>query len=276
MAILPDVKTTKGQIIYCLMERWPQNPKSIQHSLRHSFHHSLSYQAIHKTLHELETDEIIAHDAEGYLISSAWVEKLGSFSKDLKKTIQQARFTQTTKSPTHRELTFNTIVDLARYLLFEFMQRPASKDKLGITHWNKMYYLVGLSKEELDGISKHSKSYHWIITCRSKSIFDHMLAIMYRQMGMTVIFTDQLVSPDFDLWVWGDYVAHIYYPETVNKCWHQSKKVGNVDIPDFDYLIQSMVKPVGEIKVHEFKDEKLAQEYREKAKLLQSTQGKKS
>lgn len=273
---LLNLETTKGQIVYCLCNEWPLTAKRIHQHVKRDFRHTLSYQAIHKTLQDLTREETIESSPDGYLISPKWVEQSEQFLKTVKESYQKGKFNQVQQQD-HQTLTFHSIVDLGRYLIFDFLQHDTGSERIGVAHWQHMYYLAGLSKEEVESIRENMQKNQWIVLCRSKSPFNQMLANSYEKMGGKVIFTSQLASKDFDLWVWGDLIAQIYYPQDVKDHWYTPfSKVKEVDKIDFEAYLNAMHRKTNPITVHVFKDEKLSQQYQKQAqKLIQKEENKK-
>ena len=132
-----------------------------------------------------------------------------------------------------------------------------------------MYFLGGLSKDELDALRQATKKNSWLVLCKNKNPVSLVLAKIYPQMGVKIFFTPKIASTDFDLWVWGNQIAQIYYPKDVKDRWYTPfSKVKEVDKIDFEAYLDAMHRKTSPITVHVFKDEKLGEQYRKEAKKL--------
>lgn len=261
--VLPfDTKTTKGQIIYCLSNEWPLSAKELHKAIRKKFERGITYQAVHKVVKELVNEKVLEKKERGYSLSTVWVDRMGEFLKNVKSSLLESKFDQietVEKEADVRE--FYSIIDLARFLLFDFIQRPNLKKK-GFVCWQRMYDLTGLSKEEIDTLRNSSKENKWVILCKRNNRVATMFSNTYKKMGLSVQFSNSLPEIDYDIWVWGDFIAQIHYPRYINIFWDAAFNIRRIIDLDFESLLhtthQRLKNPV---KVYVFKDKLLVQEY---------------
>ena len=81
--LLLKTSSTKDQIINVLSNSWPLNAKEIYNKLQKEFGSELSYQGVHKTLIELEKNNILTHNGQGYELSKQWISSSKDFFTEL-------------------------------------------------------------------------------------------------------------------------------------------------------------------------------------------------
>lgn len=220
---------TKNAIVSVLSQGAPLSAQQLFHQVTKETSKPISYQALHKALKELEAQGIIEKTSSQYQLNPQWVHSIEAWAQETKNKIQQ----QNNELEKPEVKTFENVVELARFLIYDYFNYPNPQKLPQIARWRIMYSLLGLSKEEMDEIRKVAKSRQHFILCKGTSIIDRALAIAFEGMGVRVKLGANISEP-FDSILVGDYICEIYFhPEFLSlfkKLWKQPKKADELNI----------------------------------------------
>ncbi|MFH0955090.1 MAG: hypothetical protein V1777_03215 [Candidatus Micrarchaeota archaeon] len=230
--------TSKDAIIQILADEPLLSIQDIFSRFKKQAAKPISYQAVHKLLKQLETEGVVDKMGPHYRLRPEWIFEMEKFVEQLKTTQNQ----NSPKMEKPRIQTFEDIIQVARFLLYDLFEYPKS-DTLPIAmQWNIMYSLIGLSKEEMDSIRRLSKTKTILITCKSNSLVDKILAKTFEKNNAKVKLGIHI--PDsFDTIAVGDHVCEIYFDNRFKSIfkalWNKPKKVSEFNL---DAVLEDMHK----------------------------------
>ncbi len=221
--------TTKEAVLQILSEKQNLTAKELYAEVVKETKKNVSYQALHKTLQQLEKEMVVQRIQNKYSLHPNWLQALGRW---LEKTKNQAA-TESKQSKKPEIRVFNSIIDTGRFLIFDYFHYPNPKNKISVCIWKRMYSLIGLSKDEVEGVRETMGKEHFRVVSESNTIVDQFIAEAFEQMGGKV----KLGVPnpeDFDSIVVGDYICEIYFSAIHKKNWkahwERPKKMDEFDL----------------------------------------------
>ena len=228
--LIPSKKgSTRDSIVSILKSEWPLSLKEIHNRIVKEAAAPVSYQAVHKAVSLLEADGTLEKTVGKYRISQRYVEGLEKTCRELKEAYSVK---QSSDALEFKQMLFDNMIDLGRFIVFEFLNYPKSKELPNVCHWSLMYSLIGLSKQDIKELEKNAKEKQIFVLCRSNGLVDRLLAHAFKKLGVKVKLGIP-VAFACDLFIVGDHVLEIYYNSEHKKIW---KKIWAqpVKISDFD------------------------------------------
>lgn len=220
---------TKNGIISALSQGTPLSVQQLYRQVTKEIHKPISYQALHKALKELENEKIVEKQANQYQLNSSWIHSIEAWAHETKNRLQEQK--NQLQKPEIK--TFENVIELARFLIYDYFNYPNPQKKPLIARWHIMYSLLGLSKEEMDEIRKVTKNRSHFILCKGTSIVDRALAIAFKGLGVQVKL-GAIIPEAFDSILVGDYICEIYFHSEFifrfKKLWKKPRKADDLDI----------------------------------------------
>jgi len=259
--VLGKKGSSRNSVLSVLSKQWPLSAKELHREVNKISASEVSYQAVHQLVNLLEEDGVLEKQGSKFLISKNYIEELKRTGSEL----EQAYSVEKKPELKTEQKTFNSVIDLGRFILFEFYNYPKAKEVPTVCHWHAMYSLIGLSKQEIAQMKKQTKDKKFWVLCQGKSFVDSFLANAFEQFGVKV----KLGVPcafTCDLIVVGDFIMEIYYEPEHKKIWKKMWE-NTKNIHDFD-LNKELDSMFGKhpIRVVIFEDASVAEQIREQAK----------
>ncbi|MBU0636217.1 hypothetical protein KKE06_04290 [Candidatus Micrarchaeota archaeon] len=204
---------TRDQILAVLSEEDPLTTKQLYQKISREKGKPISYQAVHKALKQLETDCIVKRFNSKYQLHPKWILELEGFVEKIKA--KEKEKPEELRKPEVR--TLNSVIELGRFLIFELMEYPALK-KPSIWIWTRMYSLMGLSKDEVEGVRQFFKKNSVLILSESNTLIDQFLAETFEKMRTKVKLGVPHEEP-FDTFLIGNHLCEIYFEPEHHKAW---------------------------------------------------------
>lgn len=205
--------TTKETIIRVLSENPSVTAKELYTLVLKETKKSVSYQALHKTVQQLEKETVIQRIQNKYSIHPQWLQSMENW---LRKTKKHSSTETELQKPELR--LFHGVIEVGRFLIFEYTHYPNPQNKPSVCVWKRMYSVIGLSKDEVEGVRNTMGKEHYHIISESNTIVDQFLADTFQKIGCKV----KLGIPqpeDFDTMVTGNHVCELYFDATHKKIW---------------------------------------------------------
>lgn len=212
--------STKELMIELLSERWPLSARKIAVQLKKKHALSITYQAVHKSLQELARDGVLAKTKEGYQVSEAWIDRLGSFSNRIKNEYQRLQNAREVK--TVQKITFMRHSDFVKFHL-EFVDKLLSEGKMAdmTFHMRHVIYPFILSGEDYRKLKKMLKKIRWTILSMNDNPMDRWCARYWKKLGVTVK-TGVETATDAIMIITGDYITNVYLPKKAKQTWDKA------------------------------------------------------
>ncbi len=232
----------RDAIIRVLSEQWPLTVRGIYSLVVKETQKAVSYQAVYKLVKQFEAEGVLEVKDKKYALSLGWIEKVKGFSKGLEESyLSQGKNNYLgIDSKDYTTLNFTNAMDLARFLVHYFFSLPNPTKKKNVFRWNRMYPLVGFSKEEYAALKKFYGANPTYIICCGNGFMDKMFKFMHERIDVNVKLGINCAS-EADVWVVGDYIGRIYWPSAVRKEWQDlHTSTNSVASLDLTWLIRTM------------------------------------
>lgn len=206
--------TTKEAVLQILSEKQSLTAKELYAEVVKETKKNVSYQALHKTLQQLEKETVIQRIQNKYSLHPDWLQSMENWLQKIKSRTSL----ENTKLEKPELRTFHSVIDVGRFFIFEYTQYPNPEKKPCVCVWKRMYSLIGLSKEEVEGVRNTMGKEHYHITSESSTIVDQFIAEAFEKIGVRVKLG--IKNPEeYDLMVIGDYVCEIYFENAHKNAW---------------------------------------------------------
>lgn len=268
---VPEVSgkaSLKDSVVGILIRKWPLNAQKIFNELKKQNSFSGSYQAVHKALNSLLDQGVLEKESNEYRLSKEWIEKLRIFSTQLEESYVSSAplFVDDHTS----KLSFESLWHLYQFMLnaFESGFFHKGKSEIGCAQLLHMWHWFPLagSKKEYEQLVRIASSTPAFIVSAKDTVVDKWIADYYRSVGWKVKLGVPSVK-DFDLFVHGDSVIQVYFPEEIKKdlekTFSKLKSVSQLKISEF---FENVFHKKTNITVVVIRDEKLALESYNKIK----------
>ncbi len=221
---------TKSAIVSVLSQGAPLSTQQVYHQVTKETSKPISYQALHKALKELEVQSVIEKANNQYQLNPTGVHSIENWAQETKNKIMQ----QTEEQQKPEIHSFSNVVELGRFIIFELFNHPNPDQQPIISRWHIMYSLIGLSKEEMDEVRKHTKNKQHRIVCKGNSLIDKTLAVAYRKLGDVKVKLGMNIPESFDTRIVGNHVCEIYFDpgflSLFRRLWATPKKSNELDL----------------------------------------------
>ncbi len=152
---LPNIRfekaTTKDLVILVLIDSGSLSIKEIHSKIVKEFSKPVSYQMVFKEVNFLEKENILKKIGKKFVLNKEWVSGIKSFFSKVEKALEEKDTDLVTKflKNSSVNVSFDSIIELGRFFLYEFFNLPNEEKKVSVAHWHHFYNLIGLSKTEL-------------------------------------------------------------------------------------------------------------------------------
>lgn len=238
LAFTKKTGTSKDTVIQILADENLLSMQEVFTRFKKQATKTISYQAVHKLLKQLESEGVVDKMGSQYRLRPEWILEMEKFVEQMKTMQNQTN----TKMEKPQIRTFENIIQVAHFIIYELCEYPKSDTLPIVTHWNIMYSLIGLSKEEIDDTRRINKTKKFFVACKSNSLVDKILAKVLEKLGTKVKLG--VNNPNsFDIIVVGDHVCEIYFDNRFKSIfkalWNKPKKVNEFDL---DAVLDGMHK----------------------------------
>ncbi len=212
-------QSAADMIVNVLTTHWPLSAKKIYNRIKQEYQFGSTYQAVHKSLKHLQKEGILLKQGKDYQINLKWLDKIVGFANNVRKNYLakedktfSSNIPNIATSGNASILTFNTIKDADLFVIN--FERRTNKTAVGHARhfWWALFYLKKTFDKHLIGINK--KTYG---LCRGATALDKWCVEFENSIGLSSKCGID-VAQDCDLYVYDDYVIHVFMPlELVKK-----------------------------------------------------------
>ncbi|MFH0875321.1 MAG: hypothetical protein V1859_05260 [archaeon] len=223
-----DKGSTKDKIIAILTDESSINTKRIHFLLKKQYAQHITYQGVHKLVKQLVVDGVIEEFDHKYKLSKLWIDKLKLFiqriesktdTKDCTDPIKALDLIKNLQVMNIINLTFENISEYDKFFFdfIDFYTKKIIKEDEEIVFAQKHNRFPAMHPNILNNlpVESNTKIISYFIVCEGESILDNWGAGFFSENNMTVITGIKYNIDEDELFVIGNYIIRVYFPEYI-------------------------------------------------------------
>lgn len=221
LGIPKSAKNTKEAVILILSNEWPLSAKKIYNKVR-KMGLSVTYQAVFKTIKQLLDEGTLQKDDKEYKLNVDWLKRMDKESERI-----LGFYEKTGLPPPERALSganatveFENLMAFFDYMIDFFQEMSKFQDEGGLfCHFRHLWWAMTTEGEKFERFGRMVNSYkHGNFLCRNDTPMDRMIFNYYNSFKTVAKGRFGVdCAKDCDLFVSGDYVAQVFFEDSLKK-----------------------------------------------------------